>query len=53
MHASNFVLEDYLNRIDYHGPRDASAATLARSFALIPFARPWVMPSACAASTPV
>ena len=25
MHASNFVLDDYLNRIGYHGPRDASA----------------------------
>lgn len=30
MHASNFVLEDYLNRIGYHGQRDASAATLAQ-----------------------
>lgn len=30
MHASNFVLDDYLNRIGYHGPRDASAATLAQ-----------------------
>ena len=30
MHASNFVLDDYLSRIGYHGPRDASAATLAQ-----------------------